>query len=235
MVNSNLQKHLASAGYDLIDGPVRNHKPLQIWIKQSFSPAELYYENVLHAFQSKVKLKLEKDPSLIVDESLQSQYSFNIGLTLVKEIFQSMGLPPIELEAIFQSGRKINISYKNAQSELVPLGKIIEFFGEADFLHPNPVLMRNANRNHLVIISGIVSAEQLVVEFDADTKFSNKQILALTKATNNKIDVVVSKNKKTRLTAGVGRLPIAVKAGRIDFDKGQFKGISLITDARDLF
>jgi hypothetical protein len=37
------------------------------------------------------------------------------------------------------------------------------------------------------------------------------------------------------MTAGLGRMPIAVKAGRIDFDKGQFKGISLITDGRDLF
>jgi hypothetical protein len=235
MSTSTLQNHLSAAGYDLIDGPVRNHKPLQLWIKHAFNPAELYYESVLHAFKSKVKLPLEKDPSLIVDDNLQSQYSFNIGLTLVKEIFQSMGLPPIELEAIFQSGKKVSISYKNAHSELVPLGKILEFFAAADFLHPNPILMRNANRNHLVIISGIVSAEQLVVEFDADSKISNKQALALTKATNNKVDISVSRNKKTRMTAGIGRLPIAVKAGRIDFDRGQFKGIDLMTDGRDLF
>lgn len=230
-----LQKHLSNAGYDLIDGPVRNHKPLQIWIKHAFSPAELYYESVQHAFQSTVKLKLEKDPSLVVDESLQSQYAFNIGLTLLKEIFQGMGLPPVELEQVFQSGKKINFSYKNAVSEIVPMGKLIEFFQEADFLHPNPVLMRNANRNHLVIISGIVSAEQLVVEFDADTKLTSKQVLALTKATNNKIEVNISKNKKVRMTAGLGRLPIAVKAGRLDFDKGQFRDVRIISDSRDLF
>lgn len=235
MPNNNLQKHLADAGYDLIDGPIRNHKPLQIWLKQAFDPAELYYEHVLHAFKSKVKLPLEKDPSLIIDETIQSQYSFNIGLTLVKEIFQSMGLPPIELEALFQSGKKISISYKNALSELVPIGKLIEFFGAADFLHPNPVLLRNANRNHLLIITGIVSAEQLVVEFDADSKLTNKQLLAIAKATNQKLDITVAKNKKTRMTAGMGRLPVAVKAGRIDFDKGQFKGMQLISDARDLF
>ena len=119
-----INKHLSNAGYDLIDGPVRNHKPLQIWIKHAFSPAELYYENIQHAFQSTVKLKLEKDPSLVVDESLQSQYAFNIGLTLLKEIFQGVGLPPLELEELFQSGKKMSNSYKNALSELVPLGII---------------------------------------------------------------------------------------------------------------
>jgi hypothetical protein len=112
MPSPNLQTHLHSAGYDMIDGPLRNHKPLQIWLKQAFKPAELYYDSILHAFKSKVKLPLEKDPSLIVDDNLQTQFSFNMGLTLVKEIFQSMGLPPIELEAIFLSGEKISISYK---------------------------------------------------------------------------------------------------------------------------
>jgi hypothetical protein len=235
MPTPNLQNQLSAAGYDLIDGPVRNHKPLQLWLKQSFNPAELYYENVLHAFKADVKLRLEKDPGMTVDDNLQSQFSFNIGLTLVKEIFQSMGLPPIELEEFFQSGKKVNIAFKNSQSEVVPLGKLIDFFDKADFLHPNPILMRNANRNHLIIISGIVSAEQLVVEFDADSKLSSKQLMALAKATSNKVDVVVSKSKKTRMTAGLGRMPIAVKAGRIDFDKGRFKGISLMTDLRDLF
>jgi hypothetical protein len=76
------------------------------------------------------------------------------------------------------------------------MGKLIEFFSKADFIHPNPILMRNANRNHLIIISGIVSAEQLVVEFDADSKLTSKQIIALNKASNNKVDVGVTKSKK---------------------------------------
>ena len=235
MSTSTLQKHLSAAGYDLIDGPVRNHKPLQLWLKQSFNPAELYYENVLHAFKADVKLRLEKDPGLTLDDNLQSQFSFNIGLTLVNEIFQSMGLPPIELEEFFQSGKKINIAFKNSQSEVVPLGKLIEFFANADFLHPNPILMRNANRNHLIIITGIVSAEQLIVELDADSKLTSKQVMSLTKATSNKVDIEVTKSKKTRMIAGIGRMPIAVKAGRIDFDKGRFKEIRLMTDVRDLF
>jgi hypothetical protein len=34
---------------------------------------------------------------------------------------------------------------------------------------------------------------------------------------------------------GNNLFPIAVKANRIDFDKGQFKGLHLVSDGRDLF
>lgn len=235
MSRTTLQQRLSQSGYDLIDGPIRNQKPLQIWLKQGFDPAELYYEHVLHAFRSNIKLSLEKDKSLVVDEKLQSNLSFNIGLTLVKGIFQSMGLPPIDLDTVFQSGKKVSISYKNAYSEAVPIGKLIEFFQQADFLHPNPVLLRHANRNRLLIITGIVSAAQLEVEWDTDAKLSSKQLLALNKSAKNKVDFSLTKNNKTRMTAGVNRMPIAVKAARIDFDKGMFRNVDLITDGRDLF
>jgi hypothetical protein len=234
MPRTSLQNHLSKSGYDLIDGPIRNHKPLQIWIKQPLSSAELYYEHILHAFKSPVKLKLEKDPGLIFDESLKSDYAFNIGITLLKETLQSIGLPPVALDTHFQSGKKISISFKNTQSEGLPKGNLVDFLQRADFVHPNPVLLRAANRNSLLVITGVVTAEQLVVEMETDKKLTNKEILAIAKA-NNKIDLAVTKNNKTRMIAGQGRFPIAVKAGRIDFDKGLFKGVRLLTDSRDLF
>lgn len=235
MSRSSLNQQLSKSGYDLIDGPIRNHKPLQIWLKQGFDPAELYYEHILHAFRSRVKLELKKDPSLVVDETMQSSYAFNIGLTLVKQIFQSLGLPPIDLESTFQSGKKISIAYKNAYTEAIPIGDLTRFFQEADFLHPNPVLLRNANHNRLIILTGIVSAEQLEVELDTNTKLTSKQVLALNKSSKNKVDFSLTKNNKTRMTAGVARMPIAVKAARIDFDKGVFRNVDLLTDGRDLF
>lgn len=235
MPKTTLQRTLAASGYDLIDGPLRNHKPLQIWLKKGLDPAELYYEHILHAFRSKVKLELKKDPSLVVDEIIQTNYAFNIGLTLVKEIFQSLGLPPINLDAVFNSGKKISISYKNAFSEAVPIGNLTEFFQQADFLHSNPVLLRNANRNRLIIVTGIVSAEHLQVEWDTDTKLTSRQVLALNKSLQNKVDFSLTKSSKVRMTAGTSRLPIAVKAGRIDFDKAVFNNIDLVTDTRDLF
>jgi hypothetical protein len=37
------------------------------------------------------------------------------------------------------------------------------------------------------------------------------------------------------MVAGKGRFPIAVKASRIDFDKGRFNGLGMVSDGRDWF
>ncbi len=42
-----LQQHLRDAGYDLIDGPLRNHQLLQLWLKKGLSEPELYYADLL--------------------------------------------------------------------------------------------------------------------------------------------------------------------------------------------
>ncbi|WP_041823512.1 hypothetical protein [Leadbetterella byssophila] len=66
---TSLRKQLRKAGYDLIDGPVRNHKPLQLWLKPLFKQAELYYSDLNHAFDSPVTLVEEFDPALTVDST----------------------------------------------------------------------------------------------------------------------------------------------------------------------
>ncbi|WP_300664237.1 hypothetical protein, partial [Fluviicola sp.] len=59
-----LTNYLRDAGYDLIEGPVRNQKPLQLWLKQDLNEAELYYSDVNHAFNSSVALNIEEDAAL---------------------------------------------------------------------------------------------------------------------------------------------------------------------------
>ena len=60
-------------------------------------------------------------------------------------------------------------------------------------------------------------------------------ISALKKNAGNKIEFSSSKNNIIKMVAGTARFPIAVKASRIDFDKGRYKGLTLVTDGRDLF
>jgi hypothetical protein len=48
----NLTTHLRKQGYDLIEGPVRHHGLLQLWLKRPLDEAELYYAHIDHAFQS---------------------------------------------------------------------------------------------------------------------------------------------------------------------------------------
>ena len=235
MTNTSLQAHLQNAGYDLIDGPIRNHKPLQLWLKDGFNQAELYYESILHAFASPVKLKTTKDPALAVDDKYKNDYAFQIGLTVVQEMLQSMGMQPIELSAAFQSGKKVSVSFKNTMTEMLPIGLLTDFFSQADFLHPNPILLRHANKNKLLLITGVVTAEQLVVEMDMDLKLNSKLLAGLKKSNKGKIEFSTSRNNTLKMVAGAARFPIAIKASRLDFDKGRFAGLSLVTDGRDLF
>lgn len=235
MTNTSLQAHLQNAGYDLIDGPIRNHKPLQLWLKDGFNQAELYYESIQHAFASPVKLKTSKDPALAVDDKYKNDYAFQIGLTVVQEMLQSIGMQPIELSAAFQSGKKVSVSFKNTMTEMLPIGLLTDFFSQADFLHPNPILLRHANKNKLLLITGVVTAEQLVVEMDMDLKLNSKLLTGLKKSSKGKMDFSTSRNNTLKMVAGAARFPIAIKASRLDFDKGRFAGLSLVTDGKDLF
>lgn len=235
MPNTSLQQYLREAGYDLIDGPVRNHKLLQLWLKEGFNQPELYYANILHAFSSNKKIRVTKDPGLDIKDTHKNDYAFQIGITMVQDWMQSIGMPPIDFSSAFIGGKKVTISYRNAISEVVPTGNLTDFLSDADFLHPNPVLLRNANRNNLLVITGVVTAEQLVAEMETEVKINSKIINNLKKLSGNKIDFTSTKNNTLKMIAGKGRFPVAVKANRIDFDKGRFNGLQLLTDGRDFF
>ena len=45
----NLTRLLRKQGYDLIQGPVRNHGLLQLWLKRPLDEADLYYTHIDHA------------------------------------------------------------------------------------------------------------------------------------------------------------------------------------------
>ncbi len=234
-MTTTLQQHLRDAGYDLIDGPLRNHQLLQLWLKKGLSEPELYYADLLHAFTSDVKLKIKKDPGLSVSHQHKNDYAFQIGITLLQEWMQGAGLPAVDLSSAIGGGSKVSISYQNTQTEVVPLGELTQFFSQADFLHPNPVLLRNANRNNILVITGIVTAENLVADITTTGKINTKAISALKKQSGNRIEFSGNKTNSIRMVAGKQRFPVAVKASRIDFDKGRFNGLTLVTDGRGVF
>ena len=53
MLQTNLSKNLREHGYDLLGGPIRSYKLLQLWLKVPANPIELYYAHINHAFESK--------------------------------------------------------------------------------------------------------------------------------------------------------------------------------------
>lgn len=231
-----LSKYLRAAGYDLIDGPVRNQKPLQLWLKQPYSEAQLYYTDITHAFASPVALSLVEDAALRFESVNQDEYGFNIGVSILDELLKTLGLGSFELSGKIRSGRKVTISYDKPVTRIVPLGDITNFLSQADFQHPNPVLLRNANRNNILVITGAVFAQHLVAEIETDLVMDPNLMALLNDAADGKLSFTLSRDRTMRMVSGGKELfPIALKANRIAFDKGVFSGLRLVTDRENLF
>lgn len=232
----NLTKTLRNQGYDLIDGPIRNHKLLQLWLKRPFNDVQLYYAHIKHAFVSDVKLKEEENPALNVDSTTKDEYGFNIGISLLEEILSSLGLGSFELSAKIKSGKKVTISYDNSVTKEVPIGDIQDYLTSSDFKHPNKVLLKNANRDNILVISGTLLAKNLVVEIETDFSIDADLVASLNDIADGKLDFSMnSENKLKMVSSGNSYFPIAVKANRIDFDKGHFVNTNLVTDNRKFF
>jgi len=231
-----LTKFLRDAGYDLIGGPVRNHKPLQLWLKTTFDEAQLYYTEINHAFNSSVQLTINDDPTLSVDTTKSDEYGFNIGVSLLEEILKSLGLGNFELSTKVKSGKKVTISYDNSVTKVIPLGEITNYLSSADFKHPNLVLLKNANRNNILVITGAVLAQNLVVEIETDFNIDANLVATLNQAADGKLEFTANSQQQLKMvSSGNSFFPIAVQANRIDFDGGVFKGLKLVTDNRNFF
>jgi hypothetical protein len=232
----NLTKTLRKQGYDLISGPIRNHQLLQLWLKTPFNDVELYYAHLDHAFTSTVALKSIENPSLQIDATIKDTYGFNIGMSLLQELLNSLGLGAFELSLEVASGKKISISYKGAVTREVPIGELENYFSNADFKHPNKALLRNANRDQLLLITGVLFAKNLVVDIETDVAIDPDLIVKLTDLVAGELNFSKQGSHSLQMvSSGKSFFPIAVKASRVYFDKGHFEKTYLISDNRLFF
>ncbi|MBF4508423.1 hypothetical protein IRZ83_17225 [Flavobacterium sp. JLP] len=231
-----LTTFLSEQGYDIIDGPIRNHKPLQLWLKKPFDDAQLYYAHIEHAFKSNVVLTEIENPALSVNSNKTDEYGFNIGITLLEEILKTLGLGTFELSTKIKTGKKVTISYDNSITKEYAIGNLEDFMYGADFLHPNPSLLKNANRNYILLITGTVFAKNLIVDIETDFTLDNNLVASLNEVASGKLDFTISnQNKLNMVSSAEIHFPIAVKASRIDYDKSRFKKLILVTDTNNIF
>ena len=232
----NLTQTLRNQGFDLIDGPVRNQKLLQIWLKHPLDEAQIYYQHLEHAFQSSVSLEMQEVAAMDVVSQHTNEFAFHIGLSVLDGILQSIGCANLELDTKLAKGKKVRMQYRNAVTQIVPAGQLSDYFSAADFKYANPVLLRNANRNRLIILSGILLAKELYVEIEQEQMISPEVLLALNQSTDGKMRLQQASESLLQLqTTGNQPFPVAIQANRIDFDKGTFQGMNLVTDNRNWF
>ena len=236
MLQSNLSKNLREHGYDLLGGPIRSYKLLQLWLKVPANPIELYYAHINHAFESKKALEVAENSALKVSSRYKNEYMFNMGMSLLEPLLSAFGLGNLSLETLITSGKSISISYEGSESEELVMGSLENYLHQADYLHPNPSLYSHANKDQILLISGVLWAKNLVITIETDIEISPSLILKLDKKTDGKLNTFKKNDKVLKLVSeGKMPFPIAVKANRLHFDKGHFKGSNLVTDNRSLF
>ena len=234
----NLSRHLRKQGYDLIQGPVRNHELLQLWLKRPLDEAELYYLHIDHAFESPVKLGKRRTKVLNINHTIQNNYRFHIGLSVLDGLQRALGigLAGDFAPSIYQvSGKRIGLSYDQITSTEVAIGEVQNYLTDADFLHTNKRLLKNANRNNLLLITGILLAKSIHIEIETEKKIDADAKTEFLKLFNGKFELEASSEKKLVMsTNDIGSFPIAVKVHRIDFDGGQFVNTMQLSDRRNL-
>jgi hypothetical protein len=236
LIIMDLTSSLKKAGYDLIDSPVRNHKLVQLWLKKDFDQIQMYYDQITFALKSDVALNEITNSALKVTSSTKNEFNFNLGITILDDILKSIGLANFSLSAEIKSGKTVTISYDNSVTKEIEIGALENFLFNSDFLHPNQLLLKNLNKNDVIITTGILYAKNLMVEIETDFSISAELKAKLTEIGEGKIDFSKSTERKLKMSADTGNLyPIAVKANRLDYDHGKFKKHFLITDHRNLF
>lgn len=232
----NLTTHLRKQGYDLIQGPVRNHGLLQLWLKRPLDEAELYYTHIDHAFESPIKLGKRRTKALRINHTVQNNYRFHIGLSVLDGLRHALGVVgEFEPNVGLQSVKRVGLSYDQVTSTEVAIGDVQNYLMVADFLHPNKRLLKNANRNNLLLITGVLIAKSIHFEIESEKQIDSAAKTEFSKLFNGKFELERASEKKLVMSANdIGSFPIAVKVHRIDFDGGQFVNTTLMSDRRNL-
>lgn len=232
----NLMNHLKKSGYDLLDGPIRNHQPLQLWVKKGINRPELYFEHLKDVFLSDQVIRMNQYPVLNVEASRQIEHDYSLGLALLKDMMKAIGGTPLHLTAGIEKGKKISISYKDAYTSSSAIGDLQSYLSQSQLHNSNDDFIRYLNNNQVILITGVVFAKKLTFEIATEQDLDMEWVAKLQSAKDPKLTFSLENKNKIKMTAnGTKDLPIAVKASRLDFDQGKFSGMRLITDNRNFF
>jgi len=231
-----LEKFLSDQGYDLIEGPVRAADIRQLWLKKSFNEVEILEKDIDAVFNSPQVLDVQESKALNVNSSLKDTFQFQIGASVLDDRLSEIGLGDADFTSKFKSGKSISISYDEAFVKELYRGQIERYLERADFKYKSRLLLKNLNRNNVLIISGIMYAKNLITEFESSSDIDADLEAELNAFGEGKLKFNKTSHKKMRMEAGDGNpFPIAIKAHRFRYRNGRFINLNLLTDNRDLF
>lgn len=231
-----LTRVLKNQGYDLISGPDRNHKILQLWRMKGTNAVEFYLDSIMDVFESDVNLQPREGLAFDVQSIATEEYKFKLGMTFFSGALKATGLGRTKLDSEIFGGKTVKASYEDAITNYVSIGEVSRFLSQADFVYTNHDLMNDLNRNNILLISGVILAKRLVLEVSADKTFQNEFVSEIENLVEGDVSIKQYDNNMLKIESiSPEYFPIAVKAERIDFDKSIFKRTVPITDTKDIF
>ncbi len=232
---SKLVKHLKDAGYDLIDGPVRNQDLLQLYLKRPAKKIELLFDEMLQAFDGDTKISVKEDNALSINSSMSVSYDFKAGMSAINDSLQAFKIGNVSLDAEIKKGKEVNISYDSSITRVVPTGEIMQFLSDARLKASNDRFLKDMNQNNLIVVTGVVFAKNFVAEIKTESDVNIDALVASANG-NGKVSFQRQSNNSIKMVSeGDSLIPIAIKANRIKFNKDKFSDLHLVSDSRDLF
>jgi hypothetical protein len=118
---ASLVKLLRGQGYEMIDGPIRDHKVLQVWIKKGINkPFSAGMINEI--FSSPVQLISQESPALYVNSSETVKYDIGADITGLEELLKSANLGNLGLSAKIKGGKEAAVGFSNAKTVFIRSG-----------------------------------------------------------------------------------------------------------------
>jgi hypothetical protein len=227
----NLTRLLRKDGFDLIDGSVRNHKLLQIWKVKATDSLQLYADHIDKIFDGRTYLNADPEPSLVlpIDSTKVDTYNFRTGLFMLNPLLKALNLGKLDVRGSVTKARRVNISFD--QTDLLEINpeEVDSYIYDADVRRD--LYLKDLNRNNYIVITGLMRARKLVVEIESKTENAIELNAEIKDAIDGNIQFNSSGDRKIRMEHEGEPFPVAVKAHRIHFDKGQFVNTVLVTDS----
>jgi hypothetical protein len=218
-----LIKILKNEGYDYIDGIIRGHKPLQLWRDRMSDEPKFLADHISHVFNSDVKLNEVVNPGLNVNSTMKLENSFNIGLTGLDRILNSLGIGSLGLSSEFKSGKSMSISFNDTIAKEYGLEEIDSYLFDADLVHPNPQILTDLNRDNVLILTGVIYAKNFEVILESSVNLKAEVEANIKNIVDGKLIYERKSESSIKLSAaGVDYFPIAVKAIKVVYRHGRF-------------
>jgi hypothetical protein len=232
---SDLVKTLRNSGLDLIDGVVREHKPLSIWIKRNTERVS-YRGQLDEIFSSPVPIRMDEFKLPDIDFDSKACYNMNIGASAFSGFLATLGIS--DLSTVVKGGKKMEVSFSETVLIKANQNDVQVFFEspQLDFHCKSNEIYEQANLDNLILVTGVAFAKKVDVSVSSDFSIDTNVKSDVKNLATVDVDAKFENEKTLKMIFSPDELiPVAVLAYRLRFNRGFFEKMNQVSDNRDFF